>query len=108
MEWNPCDVQAYYETTRKHNVLAVLYGHTHVRNILHWNGTQQKAEQGIPLLNIDNSSHFSGGNQAFFYIEIDSNELRVRDQGFLGNSLLDAESLAIPSSRTKSLKNDRL
>lgn len=79
MEWNPCDVQAYYETIRKHNVLAVLYGHTHVRNILHWNGTQQKAEQGIPLLNIDNSSHFSGGNQAFFYIEIDSNELRVRE-----------------------------
>lgn len=79
MEWNPCDVQAYFETIRKHNVLAVLYGHTHVRNILHWNGTQQKTDQGIPLLNIDNSSHFSGGNQAFFYIEILSNELRVRE-----------------------------
>lgn len=79
MEWNPCDVQAYYQAIRKHNVLAVLYGHTHVRNIQNWNGTQQKVEQGIPLLNIDNSSHFSGGNQAFFYIEIDHQELRVRE-----------------------------
>jgi predicted phosphodiesterase len=79
LEWNPCDVRAYYETIRKHNVLAILYGHTHVRNILQWNGTQQSAQLGIPLLNIDNSSHFSGGKQAFFYIEIDSDELRVRE-----------------------------
>ena len=79
MEWNPCDVQAYYQAIRKHNVLAILYGHTHVRNILNWNGTQQRTEQGIPLLNIDNSSHFSGGNQAFFYIEIDRQELRIRE-----------------------------
>lgn len=79
LEWNPCDVAAYYEAIRKYNVLAIMYGHTHVRNIQHWNGTQQKVDQGIPLLNIDNSSHFSGGNQAFFYIEIDSKELRVRE-----------------------------
>ena len=79
LEWNPCDVQAYYQAIQKYNVLAILYGHTHVRNIQNWDGTAQKAQQGIPLLNIDNSSHFSGGNQAFFYIEIDRREMRVRE-----------------------------
>jgi predicted phosphodiesterase len=79
LEWNPCDVQAYYQAIQKHNVLAILYGHTHVRNIQKWDGTALKAQQGISLLNIDNSSHFSGGNQAFFYIEIARQELRVRE-----------------------------
>ena len=79
MEWNPCDVAAYYEAIRKYNVLAIMYGHTHVRNIQRWNGTPQKVDNGIPLLNIDNSSHFSGGNQAFFYLEVDSKEMRVRE-----------------------------
>ena len=79
MEWNPCDVAAYYEAIRKYNVIAILYGHTHVRNIQFWNGTPEKTTSGIPLLNIDNSSHFSGGNQAFFYIEVDAQELRIRE-----------------------------
>ncbi len=81
MEWNPCDVAAYYEAIRKYNIIAILYGHTHVRNIQLWNGTPEKTNSGIPLLNIDNSSHFSGGNQAFFYIEIDSQEMRIRECG---------------------------
>ncbi len=79
MEWNPCDVAAYYEAIRKYNIIAILYGHTHVRNIQRWNGTPEKTDVGIPLLNIDNSSHFSGGNQAFFYIEVDAHEMRVRE-----------------------------
>jgi DNA repair exonuclease SbcCD nuclease subunit len=79
MEWNPCDVAAYYEAIRKYNIIAILYGHTHVRNIQLWNGTPEKTTSGIPLLNIDNSSHFSGGNQAFFYIEVDAQELRIRE-----------------------------
>ena len=79
MEWNPCDVAAYYEAIRKYNIIAILYGHTHVRNIQFWNGTPEKTTSGIPLLNIDNSSHFSGGNQAFFYIEVDAQELRIRE-----------------------------
>ena len=79
LEWHPCDVRKYYETIRNYNVLAILYGHTHVRNVQHWDGTPQKAESGIPALNIDNSSHFSGGNQAFFYIEISNKELLVRE-----------------------------
>ncbi len=79
LEWNPCDVRAYYEAIRNYNVAAIIYGHTHVRNILPWNGTAERADAGITLLNVDNSSHFSGPNQAFFYVEIDSRELLVRE-----------------------------
>jgi predicted phosphodiesterase len=79
MEWNPCDVRAYYEAIRNYNIAGVIYGHTHVRNIQPWDGTATKAEQGITLLNVDNASHFSGPNQAFFYIEIDERELSVRE-----------------------------
>jgi predicted phosphodiesterase len=81
MEWNPCDVRAYYEAIRHFNVIGIFYGHTHVRNIQPWDGTPNKVEQGITLLNVDNSSHFSGPNQAFFYVEIDERELRVRECG---------------------------
>ncbi|MFN7628859.1 MAG: metallophosphoesterase [Pirellula sp.] len=79
MEWNPCDVGAYYRAIEKANIVAILYGHTHVRNVQRWNGTPDKTESGIQLLNVDNSSHFSGGNQAFFYVEVDATELRVRE-----------------------------
>lgn len=79
MEWNPCDVRAYYEAIRNHNIAGIIYGHTHVRNVQPWDGTATKVEQGLTLLNVDNASHFSGPNQAFFYIEIDDRELRVRE-----------------------------
>ncbi len=79
MEWNPCDVRAYYEAIRNYNVAAIIYGHTHVRNIVPWDGTANRAESGITLLNVDNSSHFSGPNQAFFYVELEAGELRVRE-----------------------------
>jgi predicted phosphodiesterase len=79
MEWNPCDVRAYYEAIRSYNVIGILYGHTHVRNILRWDGGSNRVEQGIPLLNVDNSSHFHGGNQAFFYIEVTPDEMIIRE-----------------------------
>lgn len=79
MEWNPCDVAAYYEAIRGYNVVAIQYGHTHVRNILRWNGKPEKSAEGIPLLNVDNGSHFSSGNQAFFYIELHGQTLHVRE-----------------------------
>jgi Calcineurin-like phosphoesterase len=78
-EWHPCDVQSYYETIRDYNVIAVLYGHTHARNILFWNGESTRAEQGISLFNVDNSSHFKLGQQSFFYFELTDSELRVRE-----------------------------
>lgn len=79
MEWNPCDVSAYYNALRSYNVIGILYGHTHVRNILYWDGSSNRVEQGIPLLNVDNSSHFHGGNQAFFYIEVTRDEMIIRE-----------------------------
>lgn len=79
MEWNPCDVRAYYETIRSYNVIGILYGHTHVRNILRWDGSSNRVDQGLPLLNVDNSSHFHGGNQAFFYIEVTPDEMIIRE-----------------------------
>lgn len=79
MEWNPCDVAAYHEAIRGYNVIAIQYGHTHVRNILRWNGKPEKSSDGIPLLNVDNGSHFSSGNQAFFYIELHGQTLHVRE-----------------------------
>jgi cytolysin (calcineurin-like family phosphatase) len=79
MEWNPCDVRAYYDAIRSFNVIGILYGHTHVRNILNWDGSSNRVDQGFTLLNVDNSSHFHGGNQAFFYIEINKHETVVRE-----------------------------
>jgi predicted phosphodiesterase len=79
LEWHPCDVQAYYRAIRPYNVLAVLYGHTHVRNIQLWDGSTAKPERGVTLLNVDNASHFSGSNQAFFYIEINTERMLVRE-----------------------------
>lgn len=79
-EWDTCDVAAYYELLKQHNVAAVLYGHTHVRNVFRWNGTKDtKAASGIPTFNNDNSSHFNSTTQAFLHFEIGAKELTVRE-----------------------------
>lgn len=78
-EWHPCDVRAYYEAIRKYNIVAILYGHTHARAVLRWDGQSGKAEKGLSLFNVDNSSHFNGKQQAFFYFEIGAGELVVRE-----------------------------
>ncbi len=78
-EWHPCDVRSYYEAIASTNVIAILYGHTHVRNTLYWNGESARGETGISVFNADNGSHFSGGNQAFFYMEIGRGEMIVRE-----------------------------
>lgn len=80
-EWHPCDAHAYYEALAPYNVLAILYGHTHARNVLTWNGTHQPAEKGLTLFNVDNSSHFAGVQQAFLYFEISEREMIVRECG---------------------------
>lgn len=85
LEWHPCDVNAYWQEIRDLNVVAILYGHTHFRNILQWDGTTAKAEKsetpekGRTLFNVDNSSHFGGDSQGFLYFEITPNELVVRE-----------------------------
>ncbi len=79
MEWDPADVKGFYDATRGFNVAAILYGHTHARNVFRWDGTAKAAREGIPTFNVDNSSHFAGDQQAFFYFEIRDDGLVVRE-----------------------------
>jgi predicted phosphodiesterase len=79
MEWDPADVKGFHDALHGYNIAAILYGHTHVRNVFRWDGSARKAEEGIPVFNVDNSSHFAGTQQAFFYIEIRGNALIVRE-----------------------------
>jgi predicted phosphodiesterase len=100
-EWHPCDARAYYKALEKYNVVAILYGHTHARNILKWNGTQTRTEQGRDLFNVDNSAHFRSDAQAFFYFEITSTTLTVRE---LATTDRWQTSVWTPQVWTKSLK----
>lgn len=77
MEWDPEDVRGYYDAIRNYNVAAILYGHTHGRNVYRWDGSSKPAATGLPVFNVDNSSHFSGQQQAFFYFEITAERVRV-------------------------------
>lgn len=78
-EWHPCDVRGFYEAIQPYNILAVLYGHTHARGVLTWDGQSTRAMEGLTLLNVDNSGHFGSDNQAFFYFEIDKGTMTVRE-----------------------------
>jgi predicted phosphodiesterase len=79
-EWHPCDVRGYYEALARHNIVAILYGHTHVRNVFRWNGGRDmKAPQGIPVFNTDNAAHFHSKTQALLYFEIGERELVARE-----------------------------
>lgn len=78
-EWNPCDVRGYYQALKDYHVAAILFGHTHARNILKWNGTSARADQGLDLFNVDNSSHFGGDQQALLYFELGPKQLVVRE-----------------------------
>jgi cytolysin (calcineurin-like family phosphatase) len=78
-EWDPADVRGYYEAIAKYNVAAILYGHTHARNIYRWNGTPKPAEQGVPTFNVDNSAHFGSPAQAMLYFHLHGETLTVRE-----------------------------
>ena len=75
MEWDPADVKGFHDALRGYNVAAILYGHTHVRNVCRWDGSSKRADAGIPLFNTAKSSHFASRTQAFFYFEIASGTL---------------------------------
>ncbi len=79
MEWDPADVKGYYDALKGYNVAAILYGHTHARNVYRWDGTNKAAKDGVPAFNVDNSSHFAGKQQAFFYFEVRAGEVVVRE-----------------------------
>ncbi len=79
MEWDPADVGGFHDALKGYNVAAVLYGHTHARNVYRWDGTNKAAKDGIPTFNVDNSSHYAGKAQAFFYFEVRGDALTARE-----------------------------
>lgn len=82
MEWDPADVSGFHAALKGYKIAAILYGHTHVRNVFRWDGGNKPAgpgKDGIPTFNVDNSSHFASQLQAFFYVEIQSGRVRVRE-----------------------------
>jgi predicted phosphodiesterase len=83
-EWDPCDVHAYYEALKPYHVLAILFGHTHVRDLYKWQGTEkkhdfQKTASGHAIFNVDNSAHFASDKQAMLYFHYHNQELSVRE-----------------------------
>ncbi len=79
MEWDPADVRGFHDALKGYAVAAILYGHTHARNVFRWDGSNKAAKEGIPTFNVDNSSHFAGKLQAFFYFEVRADGLLVRE-----------------------------
>ena len=93
MEWHPQDVQAFHQAVAPFNVIANFFGHTHRRDVYGWNGTPERqpfTRADMDAFNGDNSSHFGGGKQAFFYAEISDTHLVVREvkteDGWLTNT----------------------
>lgn len=79
MEWDPADVNAFYDAIKPYRIAAIFYGHTHARNIFRWNGSPKGADQGIAVFNVDNSSHFASKQQACFYVEVNQKAVTVRE-----------------------------
>ncbi|MAI74002.1 MAG: hypothetical protein CMM01_24315 [Rhodopirellula sp.] len=82
MEWHPQDVKSFHETIAPFHVIANFCGHTHRREIFGWNGTPKRqpfTRADMDAFNGDNSSHFHGGKQAFFYVEVSGESLVVRE-----------------------------
>ncbi|HSU67065.1 MAG TPA: metallophosphoesterase [Tepidisphaeraceae bacterium] len=78
-EWDACDVRAFYEAMKPFNVIALFYGHTHVRNVFKWDGNSAKATQGIDVFNVTKASHFNSDTQGFFYVHVTDGKLAVRE-----------------------------
>jgi len=79
-EWHACDVRGFHAALAGFNIVAILYGHTHVRNIYKWDGSRDtKAQAGVPVFNTDNAAHFHSKTQALMYFEISPRELIARE-----------------------------
>jgi predicted phosphodiesterase len=79
MEWDPADVQGFHEALKGYTIAAILYGHTHARNVFRWDGSNKQAKDGIPTFNVEKSSHFGTRQQGLFYFEIRSDSLIARE-----------------------------
>ena len=64
---------------RGFKVAGIFYGHTHARDVYRWDGLSKNATSGLSVFNVDNSSHFHGPKQAFFYVELAGGKLTVRE-----------------------------
>lgn len=78
-EWDACDVAAFYDALKPHNVIAIFYGHTHARNMLKWDGASTRAAQGIDIFNVTQASHYSTPAHGIFYVQITEGDLLVRE-----------------------------
>jgi cytolysin (calcineurin-like family phosphatase) len=79
LEWDPADVKGFHDALKGYSVAAILYGHTHARNVFRWDGSNKAAKEGIPTFNVAKGSHFGGKQQAFFYFEIRGAGVLVRE-----------------------------
>lgn len=81
-EWDYADVRAYHEAIKDFKVAAILYGHTHARNIFRWNGGEKPVTgegPGIPAFNTDNAGHFKSKQQAFLHFTLAGEDIIVRE-----------------------------
>ena len=91
-EWDPADVQGFHRALAGYDVRGIFHGHTHARAVWRWNGSVcrpagERASHEEPaasagnfdVFNVDNASHFSGGQQAVFYVEFGEAGLTVRE-----------------------------
>jgi cytolysin (calcineurin-like family phosphatase) len=78
-EWDPCDVRAFHEALRAYNVLAILYGHTHVRKVFRWDGRSVTAATGLDVFNTDDASHFKGPNHGILHFHVTDERMTVRE-----------------------------
>jgi hypothetical protein len=78
-DWDPCDVHAFYKAIQNYNVLAILYGHTHVRNVYQWDGLSAKAKTGIHVFNCDDAAHFRGGAHGILHYHLSDTTMTVRE-----------------------------
>jgi len=80
-EWDPVDVHAFYDALKPYNVVAILYGHTHARQVFKWDGSSTKAAAGLDVFNVKDASHFVGPRHTIFYFHLDlaAGQMTVRE-----------------------------
>ena len=79
LNWDPCDLRAYWDAIKGANVVAMLYGHTHKRATFRWDGEKTTGPTGVPVFNTASAAHFDLKHHAFFYFEVTERELVARE-----------------------------
>jgi cytolysin (calcineurin-like family phosphatase) len=79
LDWDPCDVHAFYRALAGYNVVAILYGHTHGRKVFKWDGKSATAKEGIEVFNVDDASHFKGPAHGVLHYHLTDVGMTVRE-----------------------------